>query len=162
MEFKQRRVAKYVTAALNNVQVGGKKRHPWYNCIWNIKYLPKFSWTDVNADRELKRATYDSRIRADISQVKKQTNYYVSNYEKSKNLQEMKKRREKKGGVFETRKFGDGIKQKLTDEEILANKKAGKRKSGEDSNEKKVKQRKTFSGNEDTSRAFVMKNIFGN
>ncbi|XP_005103805.1 pre-rRNA-processing protein esf2 [Aplysia californica] len=163
VEFRQRKVAKYVAVALNNTQVGGKKRNPWYNCIWNIKYLPKFTWTDVNADRELKRATYDSRIRADISQVKKQTNYYVSNIEKSKTLQEMKKRKEKKGEVFEKRTFGDGAQQKLTDEEILANKKGKKRKSSDESSEKKAKlQRKTFTGaNEDASRSFVMKNIFG-
>jgi len=163
VEFRSKKDAKCVALMLNNTQVGGKKRHPWYNCIWNIKCLPKFTWTDVNADRELKRATYDSRIRADIAQVKKQTNYYVSNYEKSKTLREMKKRKEKKGQVFEKRTTVDGIPQKLTDEEIRANKKTMKRQSNEDFSDKKAKeQRKTFLGsNEDASRKFVMKNIFG-
>jgi len=161
VEFKQKQTAKTVALALNATQVGGKKRYPWYSCIWNIKYLPKFTWTDVNADRELKRASYDSRIRADISQVKRQTNFIVNNFEKSKTISEIKKRKEKKGQVFEKRSFGGGIPQKLTDEEILSQKKA-KRKAGEDTNDKKSKQpRKTFTGDEDKSRSFVMKNIFG-
>ncbi|XP_059177700.1 uncharacterized protein LOC131957021 [Physella acuta] len=163
VEFSKKSVAKYVALALNNTQVGGKKRNPWFNCIWNIKYLPKFTWTDVNADRELKRATYESRIRADISQVKKQTNFYVNSYEKSKTLSEIKKRKEKKGEVFEKRAIADGVRQRLTDEEILAQKKGVKRKSDDTSSGKQGKQqRKTFGGSdENESRSFVMSHIFG-
>ena len=162
MEFKDHRAAKYVAAALNATQVGGKKRNPWYSCIWTIKFLPKFTWTDVNADRELKRATYDSRIRADIAQVKKQTNFYVSNLEKSKTLGEMKKRREKRGDKFETRTFGEGVPQRLTDEEIRAQKSKRKQPGLTDSaGEKQKKQKKTFVGStESASRQFVMKSIF--
>uniref|UniRef100_A0A0B6ZIU9 Activator of basal transcription 1 n=1 Tax=Arion vulgaris TaxID=1028688 RepID=A0A0B6ZIU9_9EUPU len=159
VEFRQRSVAKFVALALNNVQVGGKKRNPWYNSLWNIKYLPKFTWTDIHADRELKRATYDSRMRADISQVKKQTNFYVNNLDKSKTLNEMKKRKEKKGQTFEKRSFGDSVPQKLTDEEIVAQK---RKKSISDSVDKIKRQKKTFGDNdEDVSRRYVMKNIFG-
>ncbi|RUS88105.1 hypothetical protein EGW08_004158 [Elysia chlorotica] len=161
VEFKDHRAAKYVAAALNATQVGGKKRNPWYSCIWTIKFLPDFVWTDVNADRELKRATYDSRIRADISQVKKQTNFYVSNYEKSKTLGEMKKRREKRGDKFETRTFGEGVPQRLTDEEVRIQKlkkQSGQRDSDGD---KQKKQKKTFVGSDESaSRQFVMKSIF--
>ncbi|GFN74403.1 activator of basal transcription 1 [Plakobranchus ocellatus] len=160
VEFKDYRAAKYVATVLNATQVGGKKRNPWYSCIWTIKYLPNFTWTDVNADRELKRATYDSRIRADIAQVKKQTNFYVSSYEKSRTLNEMKQRREKRGDKFETRTFGEGVPQRLTDEEIRAQK-AKKRQSANNAEDKPKKQRKTFVGSdESTSRKFVMKSIF--
>ncbi|GFS06516.1 activator of basal transcription 1 [Elysia marginata] len=162
VEFKDYRAAKYVTATLNATQVGGKKRNPWYSCIWTIKYLPNFTWTDVNADRELKRATYNSRIRADIAQVKKQTNFYVSNYEKSKTLGEMKKRREKRGDKFETRTFGEGVPQRLTDEEIKAQKKSKRPVGSKDIGDRKQnKQKKTFFGSDESaSRQFVMKSIF--
>lgn len=145
---------------MNNVQVGGKKRNPWYSSIWNIKYLPKFTWTDINADRELKRATYENRMRADISQVKKQAHFYMNSYDQSKTLNEMKKRKEKKGQMFEKRNFGDGVKQKLTDEEILAQK--GKRKPDTDSEDKPKRPKKTFGDNDVSAcRAYVMSNIFG-
>lgn len=162
VEFRKQSAAQYAAVALNNVQVGGKKRNPWYNSIWNIKFLPDFMWTDINADRELKRATYDSRLRADISQVKKQANFYASNFEKSKTLNEMKKRKEKRGEIFEERTFGDGIRQRLTDEEILAEKKKRKQTTEDDSEKKAKRQKKTFGDNdEDTCRKFVMSNIFG-
>ncbi|CAL1539983.1 unnamed protein product [Lymnaea stagnalis] len=163
VEFSNRSVAKYVALALNNTQVGGKKRNPWYNCIWNIKYLPRFTWTDVNADRELKRATYESRIRADISQVKKQTNFYMNSFEKSKTLSEIKKRKEKRGEDFEKRTFGEGVRQKLTDEEILAQKKSQKRKSEipETGEVQKKRQKNTFGTDDaEVSRTFVMSRIF--
>ncbi|XP_013063917.2 uncharacterized protein LOC106052988 [Biomphalaria glabrata] len=163
VEFSSRSVAKYVALVLNNTQVGGKKRNPWYSCIWNIKYLPEFTWTDVNADRELKKATFESRLRADISQVKKQTSFYTSSLEKSKAMDEIKKRKEKKGEVFERREFGDGVRQRLTDEEVLAQKQSLKRKSDTSSGEKKAKKSKSTFGSSDEldTKAFVMSHIFG-
>ncbi|CAG5126667.1 unnamed protein product [Candidula unifasciata] len=163
VEFRKRSMAKFVALTLNNVQVGGKKRNPWYSSIWNIKYLPKFTWTDINADRELKRATHENRMRADISQVKKQTHFYMNSLDKSKTLNEMKKRKEKRGQVFEKRSFGDGIKQKLTEEEILEQKSKRKHDGVGDSEDKPKRPKKTFGDNDvQACRAFVMSNIFGN
>lgn len=162
VEFKNKRDAKRVALALNNTSVGGKKRNPWYTCIWNIKYLPKFSWTDVNADKELKRATHENRIRTEISQAKKQTNFYSGNVEFSKNLDRMKKKKIEKGEQFEGKTFL--VTQRKTDEEILAEKRTRKREfHDDDSEEKKSKKKKsTFGDNDETkSREFVMKNIFG-
>jgi len=158
VEFKKKKTAKNVAKILNNTQVGGKKKQPWYNCIWNIKYLKGFTWTDVNRDRELKKATYDSRIRTEIRQAKKQADYYTKNHDKSKNLQQMKARKEKAGQVFDDRMV-NGIKQNLTTDEHLANKKDKKRKSeGGDKSYgyKKVKQNNEASRQRD----FVMKNLF--
>ncbi|KAH9507710.1 RNA-binding ATPase activator esf2 [Bulinus truncatus] len=162
VEFSSKRVAKFVALALNNNQVGGKKRNPWYNSIWNIKYLPGFTWTDVNADIELKKATFESRLRADISQVKKQTTFYMNSLEKSKTISEIKKRKEKKGETFEKREFVEGVQQRLTEDEILAQK-SSKRKIGTSQGEQKVKKAKSTFGNNDEHdcRAFVMSNIFG-
>lgn len=37
VEFKSKREAKLITKQLNNQQVGGRRRTPWYDDIWNIK-----------------------------------------------------------------------------------------------------------------------------
>jgi len=37
IEFKSKRDAKLITKQLNNQQVGGRRRTPWYDDIWNIK-----------------------------------------------------------------------------------------------------------------------------
>lgn len=47
VEFADRRVAKAIAMALNNVPIGGKKRNYYHDDIWNIKYLPKFRWTHL-------------------------------------------------------------------------------------------------------------------
>ena len=37
VEFKSKRDAKLIAKQLNNQQVGGRRRTPWYDDIWNIK-----------------------------------------------------------------------------------------------------------------------------
>jgi ESF2/ABP1 family protein len=37
IEFKSKRDAKLIAKQLNNQQVGGRRRTPWYDEIWNIK-----------------------------------------------------------------------------------------------------------------------------
>ena len=37
VEFKSKRDAKLIAKQLNNQQVGGRRRTPWYEDIWNIK-----------------------------------------------------------------------------------------------------------------------------
>jgi ESF2/ABP1 family protein len=37
IEFKSKRQAKLIAKQLNNQQVGGRRRTPWYDDIWNIK-----------------------------------------------------------------------------------------------------------------------------
>lgn len=41
LEFKSKRKAKQVHMFLNNQPVGGKKKNPYYDMLWNIKYLPR-------------------------------------------------------------------------------------------------------------------------
>lgn len=78
-------------------------------------------------------------------------------------MDEIKKRKEKKGEVFERREFGDGVRQRLTDEEVLAQKQSLKRKSDTSSGEKKAKKSKSTFGSSDEldTKAFVMSHIFG-
>jgi hypothetical protein len=37
VEFKSKRDAKLIAKQLNNEQVGGRRRTPWYDDTWNIK-----------------------------------------------------------------------------------------------------------------------------
>lgn len=42
VEFKKKKVAKRVAQMLNGTQIGGKRKNPFYDCIWSIKYLHKY------------------------------------------------------------------------------------------------------------------------
>jgi len=160
VEFKDRKYAKSVAMYLNNTKVGGKKKLPWSNCTWNIKYLSKFKFGDIQAEKDLKKALHESRMRAEIDQVKKEANFYASNYEQSQRLHKIKKKEEEKGQVFEGRKSNyNGIQQKRTAQEIQKRKNASKLYSFEDSSCEHIKHRRLTK--EEASRQFVMKNIFG-
>lgn len=43
VEFESKKVAKKVAAVLNNTQVSTRKKSKFYDIIWNIKYLPRYS-----------------------------------------------------------------------------------------------------------------------
>ena len=48
VEFKNKKVSKTCAMMLNNVRIGGKKRHNlFYDDIWNIRYLSKFKWSHL-------------------------------------------------------------------------------------------------------------------
>ena len=51
------------------LKVGGRRKHPWYADIWNIKYLAKFQWAHLNERLAYERAVHEQRLRAEISQV---------------------------------------------------------------------------------------------
>ncbi|XP_077869216.1 activator of basal transcription 1-like isoform X2 [Saccoglossus kowalevskii] len=120
VEFKDKSIAKQVAWSLNNTQIGGKKRNRYHYDIWNIKYLHRFKWTQLNEKIAYERAVHDQRMRTEISQAKRETNFYLKNVQKKKMLDEMEKKKKRKGEemtIFE-RKF----KQRPTEDEIRSDK----------------------------------------
>ncbi|XP_031552248.1 pre-rRNA-processing protein ESF2-like [Actinia tenebrosa] len=48
VEFKNKKIAKQVANSLNNTIIGGKKKSFYHDDIWNIKYLPRFLWSQLS------------------------------------------------------------------------------------------------------------------
>ncbi|CAB3987420.1 activator of basal transcription 1 [Paramuricea clavata] len=96
LEFKDRNVAKSVAASLNNTIVGGKKRNYYHDDIWNIKYLQKFKWSHLSEKMAYQKAVREQRMRTEISQAKREANFYLENVDKNKAFKAMEKRRKKK------------------------------------------------------------------
>jgi len=92
IEFTDKKVAKLIASSLNNKQVGGKRRSPWYEEMWNIKYLHRFKWEHLNERLAYERAVHSQRMRTEISQVKKETNFYIQNVERTERQKQMQKR----------------------------------------------------------------------
>jgi len=84
IEFISKRVAKEVATNLNMTQVGGKKRSKSHDINWNIKYLPGFKWTNLSERLAYEKAVHQQRMRTEISQAKRETDYFRANVEKSK------------------------------------------------------------------------------
>lgn len=93
IEFKSKRKAKWVTLMLNGHQVGGKKKDPCYDELWNIKYLPRFKWAFLNQRLEYERESYRQRMGAAVSQVHQEADHFIKVSDISEKKKEKKKRK---------------------------------------------------------------------
>ncbi|XP_046845692.1 pre-rRNA-processing protein esf2-like [Xenia sp. Carnegie-2017] len=96
LEYKDKMVAKSVATTLNNTIVGGKKRNYYHDDIWNIKYLPKFKWSHLSEKIAYQKAVREQQMRTEISQAKREANYYLENVDRNKALKAIEKRRKNK------------------------------------------------------------------
>ncbi|XP_074656463.1 activator of basal transcription 1-like [Tubulanus polymorphus] len=120
IEFLDKKIAKRVALSLNNTQIGGKKRSPWYWDIWNIKYLPKFKWSHLNERLAYEKAVHQQRMRTEITQAKREANHFAQNLERSKLQNRLEKKSAKSGEKLAVREWT--FEQKDTEEEILGRK----------------------------------------
>lgn len=90
VEFKKKKLAKEVAAKLNNTKIGSRKKSRYYDMIWNIKYIPRFKWVHLSERLAYERAAMKQRLRAEISQAKKEAHYLQTNVEKSKKIKRRK------------------------------------------------------------------------
>merc|ERR1712241_237469 len=96
IEFKDKKVAKSVAATLNNTNIGGKKRSFFHDDIWNIKYLPQFKWGHISEKLAYEKAAREQRMRAEIAQVKRETNAYLENVDTGKVISAIERKKKKK------------------------------------------------------------------
>ncbi|CAF1617633.1 unnamed protein product, partial [Adineta ricciae] len=94
VEFKSKREAKLIAKQLNNQQVGGRRRTPWYDDIWNIKYLSKFRWTHLHERFQYENEVRKKRLRQEVLQAKREANLYIENVEKGRKLRKLEKKME--------------------------------------------------------------------
>ncbi|KAJ2940689.1 hypothetical protein O0L34_g14798 [Tuta absoluta] len=90
VEFQKKKVAKQVAAELNNTKIGTRKKSRYYDMIWNIKYIPRFKWIHLSERLAYEKAAMKQRLRAEVSQAKKEAHYLQTNVEKSKKMKKRK------------------------------------------------------------------------
>jgi len=116
IEFLSKRAAKEVASNLNNTPVGGKKRSKAHDVLWNIKYLPKFKWTNLSERLAYEKAVHHQRLRTEISQAKREADFFKANVEKSKRMAR-KRARESPESPNPTKRVYD-FRQRETDSSI--------------------------------------------
>ncbi|XP_024240890.1 activator of basal transcription 1 [Oncorhynchus tshawytscha] len=116
VEFRDKRVAKRVAASLHNTQMGARKRSRFVSDLWNIKYLHRFQWCHLSERLAYEMTVLQQRLRTEISQAKRETNFYLANVEKSQNMDKLRKKRERKGEKIEEKTWN--FTQRCTEEEI--------------------------------------------
>ncbi|RKP34058.1 hypothetical protein BJ085DRAFT_3999, partial [Dimargaris cristalligena] len=76
VEFLDKKHAKEAALRLNNSQVGGRRSDPWYDDIWNIRYLPRFKWEHLTEQVQLERKSMQERILTEELQAKRELEEY--------------------------------------------------------------------------------------
>uniref|UniRef100_A0A8C3F7F6 Activator of basal transcription 1 n=1 Tax=Chrysemys picta bellii TaxID=8478 RepID=A0A8C3F7F6_CHRPI len=83
VEFRDKRVAKLVAASLHNTPMGTRRRSRFHYDLWNIKYLHRFRWPHLSERLAYERQVRQQRLRAEISQAKRETGFYLRSVETS-------------------------------------------------------------------------------
>ncbi|XP_067139760.1 activator of basal transcription 1-like [Centruroides vittatus] len=86
VEFKNKRIGKRTASMLNGNQVGGRRRAPYYHCLWSIKYLHKFKWYHLSEKIAYERASRSQKMRAEISQAKQEKEWFKKMLEVKRRL----------------------------------------------------------------------------
>ncbi|XP_069581944.1 activator of basal transcription 1 [Brachyistius frenatus] len=126
-EFRDKRVAKRVVASLHNTPMGSKKRQRFSSDLWCIKYLHRFQWTHLSERLAYEQTVLQQRLRTEVSQAKKETNFYLNNVEKSARLDKLRRKKRTDGGQVEDKTWD--FTQRPTEEEIQMKKKKKKKDS---------------------------------
>lgn len=119
VEFLNKKVAKSVALALNGTQVGGKRRAEYYYSLWSIKYLHRFRWTHLNERLAYEKAVRDQRLRTEIAQAKRESNFYIASVEKSKRMRRVAMEHSGEQGP-EGAVTAIDVRQRATDDQVLA------------------------------------------
>jgi ESF2/ABP1 family protein len=93
IEFSNKLMGKLCEYELNGTQIGGKKRkNELREAFWTIKYLHKFKWHHLMEKLNFNRKLRDQRMKADIAQAKRETNFISEKFEQSKLIKKKKKK----------------------------------------------------------------------
>lgn len=80
------------------------------------QYLHRFQWCHLSERLAYEQTVYQQRMRTEISQAKRETNFYLASVEKSQTLDRLRKKRAKKGEVVEEK--GWDFTQRRTEDEM--------------------------------------------
>lgn len=85
IEYLLKQDAKKVALLINGQTTGGKKRHNQYReDIWNIRYLPKFTWEHLQHKIEMDKQLADSEVREEVTLARKTNRYFADQVNRSR------------------------------------------------------------------------------
>lgn len=94
IEFSNKLMAKLCEYELNGQMIGGKKRkNQFREELWTLKYLNKFKWHHLMEKLNFNRKVREQRMKAEISQIRRENNFLVDKFEKSRMVNRLNKKR---------------------------------------------------------------------
>lgn len=95
-EFEEKLLAKLAEYKLNGKPIGGKRTCPYKDDLWTIKYLHKFKWHHLTEKMNFNKNVREKRLKAEMAQSKRENEFILKNFEKSKMLNKKKNREDGK------------------------------------------------------------------
>ena len=96
IEFEDKIYAKLAEYQLNGKPIGGNKKCIYRDELWNLKYLHKFKWNDLVESMTLEKKIQEKELKIEIAQSKRENDFIIKNYEKSKKYLNKKREEENK------------------------------------------------------------------
>ncbi|KAJ5121513.1 Nucleotide-binding alpha-beta plait [Penicillium bovifimosum] len=96
VEFKNRKTAKICAETLNATIVGGPKSSWYHDDVWNIKYLRRYTWSDLMEQIQRERAEREARMRIETSRAQKEAKVFIEGVENGRVADGMAKKNEEK------------------------------------------------------------------
>ena len=84
IEFNDKIYAKLAEYQLNGKPIGGNRKCPYKDELWNLKYLHKFKWNDLMENITMEKKMQEKKLKIEIAQSKRENDFIIKNYEKSK------------------------------------------------------------------------------
>ena len=138
IEFEDKIYAKLAEYQLNGKPIGGNKKCVYRDELWNLKYLHKFKWNDLVESMTLEKKIQEKELKIEIAQSKRENDFIIKNYEKSKKYLNKKREMENEDN---DNKDKDDVKNN-NDNNINKEKKKIKNKEFNKKENNKYKQKK--------------------
>ncbi|KAI3390185.1 hypothetical protein SNEBB_006606 [Seison nebaliae] len=93
IEYLDKKNAELAISLMNGKKIGGKRRRaPWYDDVWSMKYLPSFKWSHLNESMEGERFDYKKRLTRHVGKARMDADLYIkqAKYEISKSSRNKK------------------------------------------------------------------------
>ena len=94
IEFEDKIYAKLAEYQINGKPIGGNKKCIYRDELWNLKYLHKFKWNDLVESMTLEKKIQEKKLKIEIAQSKRENDFIIKNYEKSKKYLNKKREEE--------------------------------------------------------------------
>lgn len=95
VEFESKRAAKRVALMLNNTPIATRKSSKFYDILWTMKYLPRFKWVHLSERLTYEKAVHRQKLQTEMSQARREAQFFQDNLEKSKKFKKSKKKQKK-------------------------------------------------------------------
>jgi ESF2/ABP1 family protein len=105
IEFEDKIYAKLAEYQLNGKPIGGNKKCIYRDELWNLKYLHKYKWNDLVESMTLEKKIQEKELKIEIAQSKRENDFIIKNYEKSKKY--LNKKREMENEKVENKEKDD-------------------------------------------------------